>query len=171
MASKVIVALGKAHNTKAFDCGIPELNAWLQNTASQHQKNGISKTFVLPEPGQEEQIAGFFAMAMRGLVLKENLPEDMQKKLPQKVPGFTLARLAVSKEHQGKGLGGYLLMEAMERAQRASDSVGGFALFVDAKEGAAAFYAKFGFRPLPSDPTTLVLPMASMPRFPVQEPQ
>lgn len=167
MATKVVVALEKVHKTKEFDCGTQELNHWLQNIASQHQKNGISKTFVLLEAGQNEKIAGFFAMAMRGLVPKEDLPEEMRKKLPQKVPGFTLARLAVSIEQQGHGVGAYLMLEAMERAQRAAKSVGGYALFVDAKDGAASFYEKFGFRPLPSDANTLVLPMASMPKFPV----
>ena len=165
-----VVALEKVHKTKEFDCGTEELNHWLQNVAFQHLKNGISKTFVLPDAGQNDKIAGFFAMAMRGLVPKEDLPEEMRKKLPQKVPGFTLARLAVSKEHQGKGFGVYLMMEAIERAQRAAESIGGYALFVDAKDGAASFYEKFGFRSLPSDPNTLVLPMASMPRFPAQDP-
>jgi len=169
MAIKVVVvALEKVHKTKEFDCGTPELNRWLQSVASQHQKNGISRTFVLLENGQNDKIAGFFAMAMRALVPTEELPEEIRNKLPQKVPGFTLARLAVSKEHQGKGLGAYLMMEAMERAQRAAESVGGYALFVDAKDGAASFYEKFGFRPLPSDLNTLVLPMQSMPKFPAR---
>ena len=165
-----VVALDKVHKTKEFDCGSPELNHWLQHVASQHQKNGISRTFILPEAGQHEKIAGFFAMAVRGLVPTGDLPEQTLRKLPQKVPGFTLARLAVSKDHQGKGLGAYLMMEAMERAQRAAKSVGGYALFVDAKDGAASFYEKFGFRPFPSDPNILVLPMAAMPKFPPQDP-
>lgn len=164
--AKKVVALDKTHNTKAFDCGNEELNHWFQNIAMQHQKYGTSKTFVHPDEKDDTKVTGFFSMAMRSLVPKEVLPEDMQKKLPRNIPGYTLARLAVAQEYQGLGLGSYLLLEAMERAQRAAENVGGFALFVDAKEGAASFYEKYGFRALPSDPDTLVLPIAAMPQFP-----
>lgn len=170
MAKKVVVALDKTHNTKAFDCGNEDLNRWFQNIAMQHQKNGVSKTFVHPDENDATMVAGFFSMAMRGLVPKEELPDEMQKKLPRHIPGYTLGRLAVAKGHQGQHLGEYLLLEAMERAQRAAENVGGFALFVDAKEGAASFYVKYGFKALPSDPDTLVLPIAAMPRFPAQDP-
>lgn len=47
----------------------------------------------------------------------------------------------------------------------------GFALFVDAKDGAASFYENYGFQPLPDDPNTLVLPFASMPAFLDAEPE
>lgn len=167
MAPKV-VALNKTHDTKVFDCGNEELNHWFQQIAMQHQKNGMSKTFVYPSERDANKVAGFFSLALRGLVPKETLPSEMQRRLPLQIPGFTLARLAVDKAHQGQGLGSYLLLEAMERAQRAAENVGGFALFVDAKDGVASFYEKYGFKALPYDPETLVLPIASMPKFPGQ---
>jgi GNAT superfamily N-acetyltransferase len=165
MAPKV-KALEKVHDVKSFDCDVPDLNSWVQKTAMQHQKNGMSKTFVNVDEGDEKKILGFVTMAIRTLTPAADLPPEMRRKLPREVPGFTLARLAVAKEAQGRGIGEYLLFEAMERAYRASRSVGGFALFVDAKDGAASFYAKFGFQPMPDDPNTLVLPIASMPEFP-----
>lgn len=170
MAPKV-QALERVHDVKNFDCGVPELNQWLQSTAMQHQKHGASKTFVVTDETQQMEITAFFTMAIRTLTPTTELPLEIQRKLPRQVPGFTLARLAVSKKHQGKGLGVYLLMEAMERAWRASQSVGGFALFVDAKDGAASFYEKFGFIPLPDDPDTLVYPIAAMPAFPLTDPE
>lgn len=54
----------------------------------------------------------------------------------------------------------------MERVCQASRLVGGFAMFVDAKDGAVDFYKKYGFIQLPNDPDILVLPIASMPGFP-----
>ena len=160
------VALAKRHNIAGFDCGQPALNRWLQTVAMQHQKNGSSKTFVLLDDAKPEQILGFFSMAIRALTPSSDLPHEMARKLARQVPGYTLARLGVSVDVRGQGLGARLLMEAMERAHRASQSVGGFALFVDAKEGAVSFYEHFGFVPLPNDPDTLVLPLASMPKFP-----
>lgn len=163
--ARTVVALERTHDTRAFDCGNEALNRWFQQIAMQHQKNGVSKTFVHLDE-KSAKVAGFFSMALRGLMSKEDLPEVMQKKLPRQIPGFTLARLAVDKDFQGHHLGEYLLLEAMERVQRAAENVGGFALFVDAKDGAASFYEKYGFVPLPSDPDTLVMPLASMPKFP-----
>ena len=34
------------HKRSAFDCGAAALNAWLKQTALQHQDKGISRTFV-----------------------------------------------------------------------------------------------------------------------------
>ena len=169
MAPKV-QALDQSHEVKTFDCGVPVLNTWLHSTAMQHQKNGMSKTFVITDESQPAQIAAFVTLAIRTLTPASELPLVLQKKLPRQVPGFTLARLAVSRTHQGKRLGEFLLMEAMERVWRASQSVGGFALFVDAKDGAASFCEKYGFVTFPDDPDTLVFPIASMPSFPTRDP-
>lgn len=94
-----------------------------------------------------------------------DLPPDIAKRLPRAIAGYTLARLAVAKEQQGKKLGARLLLEAMDRVYNVAQQVGGFALFVGAKDGAAQFYEHFGFLALPNDPQTLVLPIASMPQF------
>jgi predicted GNAT family N-acyltransferase len=169
MAKLKVRALEKAHDVAKFDCGNFDLNHLFKTTARQHQKNGTSKTFVLIDDEQPEELIGFVTMAIRDVTPKEDLPLSMAKKLPMQVPGYTLARLAVSVNALKQALGEYLLFEAMERAYRASKLVGGFALFVDAKDGAAEFYKKYGFVPLPDDPDTLVLPIASMPEFPDEE--
>ena len=97
-------------------------------------------------------------------VLTEELPQDLAKKLPRKIPGIRLGRLAVDRSVQGQGLGELLLVDAIERARLVLAYIGVHALFVDAKdEQAAAFYRKYGFRPLPSDPLRLVLPLARLP--------
>ena len=97
-------------------------------------------------------------------VLTEELPEDLAKKLPRKVPGIRLGRLAVDRSVQGQGLGEHLLMDAIDRSRRVLKHIGIHALFVDAKdERAAAFYRKYGFRPLPEDSLKLVLPLTGLP--------
>lgn len=164
MASQ-LEALTRAHDVKRFDCGSPALNRWLQTTAMQYQKSGTSRTFVKVDDKDPEKIFGFVTLAIRPMTPKEELPAEMHKRLPGSIPGFTLARLAVDVTAQGQGLGEHLLLDAMERACHASRSVGGYALFVDAKDGAASFYEKYGFVPFPDDPDTLVMPMASMPDF------
>jgi predicted GNAT family N-acyltransferase len=169
MGNLRVQTLGKAHDVANFDCGNSELNHWFRTTARQHQKSGTSKTFALIDDAKPGKIIGFIAIAIRDVTPKEDLPAAMAKKLPSKVPGYTLARLAVSVDEQKQGYGEYLLFEAMERVYRAAKLVGGYAIFVDAKDGVADFYKKYGFVPLPDDSDTLVLPIASMPEFPYEE--
>lgn len=79
------------------------------------------------------------------------------------VPVIILARLAVDQDGQGKGYGAELLRDAMVRAARGADAVGGRTLLIHAKdEDAAGFYAHFGFEPSPTDPLHLFLPMNSL---------
>lgn len=92
------------------------------------------------------------------------MPEDLTKKLPRKVPGIRLGRLAVDRSVQGQGLGEHLLMDAIDRSRRVLEHINIHALFVDAKdERAAPFYRKYGFRTLPDDFLKLVLPLTGLP--------
>ncbi|WP_093557832.1 GNAT family N-acetyltransferase [Pseudoduganella namucuonensis] len=170
MASK-LEALERGHDVEAFDCGVPVLNNWLRNTAFQRQQKGISRTWVLIDDDKPAQIIGFFAMAPRGVVPTEDLPGDMRKRMPKIVTGYTLTRLAVSAGMKGKGYGERLLNEAMEKVYRVAQQVGGFGLFVDAKDCAAAFYEKYGFEPFPDDPDTLVLRISDMDPYPLKDPE
>jgi ribosomal protein S18 acetylase RimI-like enzyme len=66
---------------------------------------------------------------------------------------------------KGRGHGEYLLFHALDRAARVANEIGGYAVFVDAKdEAAAAFYKKYGFAAFPDDPLILCMPFANLPR-------
>jgi predicted N-acetyltransferase YhbS len=74
------------------------------------------------------------------------------------VPLILLGRLAVDVAHQGSGLGGGLLRDAIQRTLVVADSVGVRALITHAANPrAAGFYARFGFAPSPTDRLHLVL--------------
>jgi GNAT superfamily N-acetyltransferase len=76
------------------------------------------------------------------------------------VPVILLARLAVDRTEQGKGLGAALLKDAILRAASAADIVGCRALLVHAKDKQAqAFYQRFGFEPSPVNELHLFLLM------------
>lgn len=159
-----VKALEEVHDVKSFNCGNDELDTWLRQVARQHTKNSISQTFILESEDDSSKILGFYALALRGMTPKEDLPEKISKKLPKSLPGITLARLAVDVNEQGNKYGEQLLVDAMIRARSASQAIGGWALFVDAKDDTASdFYKKYGFIPLPSNPLVLVMPFSSMP--------
>jgi predicted GNAT family N-acyltransferase len=99
------------------------------------------------------------------MIPKQELPLQMAKRLPREIPGFTLARLAISQKAKKQGHGEYLLVHAIDRVARVVDEVGGVAMFVDAKsEDVAQFYKKYGFVPFPDNPLILCLPFANLPK-------
>ena len=156
--------LSRTHDRKRFDCGVETLNIFLRQTARQHQEKGISRTVVLVAQGVPEPtpILGFFTLAAtEGFT--DSLPPKIAKRFPTRIPAIILARHAVDKSHQGKGLGAALIAEALTRVASISEHLGVAGLFVDAKdEGAAVFYRKYGFVPLASDPLRLFLPLATI---------
>jgi ribosomal protein S18 acetylase RimI-like enzyme len=159
-----IRTLDRSHDLKNFSWGTKKLDAWLKNTARQHNEKNISRTFVLMEDQSPTVVIGYYSLAIRGLTLKEALPQNMKKALPLNVPAMTLTHLAVSLEEQKKGHGERLLLDAMTRVKTVSNLVGGSFLFVDAKNiELSDFYIRYGFTALPSDPLILCLRIADIP--------
>jgi len=86
------------------------------------------------------------------------MPEIVRRGLARyDVPVFRLARLAVDRKVQGRGLGGQLLLAAGRRCLLAATEVGGVALLIDAKNDKIAdWYAGYGAVPLADSPPQLV---------------
>jgi ribosomal protein S18 acetylase RimI-like enzyme len=153
-----ILPLTGNHDRREFDCGRPELNNWLHQVARQHQDKGLSKTFVATQEDEPARICGYYALTLAELE-NRHLPTDWRKKLPRRIPGVRLGRLAVDRRFQGKGLGELLLVDALTRAQRIYQEAGGIGLFVDAiDEQAVGYYQHFGFLLTPDNPLLLFLP-------------
>lgn len=153
-----VLPLTGSHNRQEFDCGRQELNGWLQQVARQHQDKGLSKTFVAIREEAPTLICGYYALTLAELE-NQHLPEAWRKKLPRRIPGVRLGRLAVDKQYHGKGLGELLLIDALTRARRIYTEAGGIGLFVDAlDEQAAGYYRRFGFQQAPDNPLLLFLP-------------
>jgi GNAT superfamily N-acetyltransferase len=108
-------------------------------------------------------VVGYYALAA-GSVEPEQAPERIKKGLARHpVPVILLARLAVDRHEQGKGLGAALLKDALIRAAAAADEIGVRAVLVHAKdEDARAFYERFDFEPSPTDPLHLYLLMKDL---------
>jgi GNAT superfamily N-acetyltransferase len=152
-----VLPLTGSHDRQAFDCSRQELNDWLRQVARQHQEKGLSKTFVAVREGAPTRICGYYALTLAELESR-SLPDAWRKKLPRRIPGVRLGRLAVDKQYQGKGLGALLLVDALTRAQRIYTDAGGIGLFVDAlDEQVASYYQRFGFEASPDNSLLLFL--------------
>ena len=159
-----VLPLTGNHDRQGFDCGRQELNDWLRQVARQHQDKGLSKTFVATREEAPDHVCGYYALTLAELE-NRHLPEAWRKKLPRRVPGVRLGRLAVDRQFQGKGLGDLLLVDALTRARRIYAEAGGIGLFVDAiDEQAAGYYRRFGFAASPDSPLLLLLPPVKMVR-------
>jgi GNAT superfamily N-acetyltransferase len=155
-------AVSQAHDRDAFDCGDEALNSFLRRYARQSHEAGGAKTFLAVDENNGA-ILGFYSLAPASVAFAR-VPQVARKGLAQHdVPGFRLARIAVSLNAQGQGLGAQLLLAAGRRCLRAASEVGGVILVIDAKsERAAEWYAKLGATPLIDAPMTLVLPLATI---------
>ncbi len=79
------------------------------------------------------------------------------------IPAMLLARLAVDQAVQGKGIGAFLLRDAMSRALSVAEQAGMRLLLVHAlNDEARAFYEYFGFESSPSDAMNLQLLVKDM---------
>lgn len=160
-----IEPLSKAHDREKFDCGSEPLNRFLRQTARQHAERGISRTFVLVEGDGAEStqtILGFFTLCLCQIE-SASLPDGIRRKYPRAVPAVRLGRLAVSRQHQGRGFGKDLMIAAMEKFIEIFARGGGIGLFLDAKDlRAKEFYEKFGFISLPGNELELFLPTSSI---------
>jgi len=148
-----IEPLQASHRLDGFDCGEEGLNRFLVRFAWMSQRSNASRTYVALDGAE---VVGFHTLVV-GEVRPEQVPERISKGLANHpIPVMVLARLAVARGNQGKGLGAGLLKDAMGRTLAAAEIAGIRALMVHAKDGQAqGFYAHFGFRPSPSDPLHL----------------
>ncbi len=150
-----IEKLRRDHPIDAFDCGQEVLNNWLRKHALQNQGAGATQTYV----GLAGKIViGYYSLAV-GQIEYGDAPERLQKGLARHpVPFMLLARLAVDKEWQRKGVGRALLRDAVLRTVQAAEIAGIRALAVHAKdEQARRYYEQFDFVASASDSLHLLV--------------
>lgn len=149
------------HDRAAFDCGEPSLNAFLQRTARQNASRNFGVTHVaVPAPG-EARILGYYTLLARSV---ERAPWPQGNKLPPDGVGvILLGRLAVDLGAQSQRLGTTMLLRALKQTEVAAQTIGIYALVVDAlNERVRAWYEGFGFEPFLDDPNHLFLTVSAI---------
>lgn len=153
------VPLTAAHDLSAFDCGEPALDDWLQHRALKNESR-FSRTYVVCHGNQ---VVAYFCISA-GAVERSAAPGRVRRNAPDTIPVSIIGRLAVSRDHAGKGLGADMLSDALRRIAVASQSIGIGAVLVHAKDDAAKrFYMKCAeFIEYPADSRTLFLPIETV---------
>lgn len=153
----------KQHDREAFDCGEEALNEFLRRYARKSHELGGAKTFLAIDDADNKTVLGFYSLSPASIDYART-PEIVRRAVARhEVPGFRLARQAVDRRFQRKGIGGQLLLAAGRRCLLAAADVGGVVLVIDAKnEKVAGWYASQGAGPLLDAPLSLLLPLATM---------
>jgi GNAT superfamily N-acetyltransferase len=100
----------RVERVDAFASGKPALDDWLQRHARQAQGSGSAKTFVAADG---DRVVGYFSLTV-GQIDTLDAPERIRKGMGQyPLPVVILARLAVNRQDQGRGIGVGLLQDAI----------------------------------------------------------
>ncbi len=153
------VALASEHDLSTFDCGEPVLNDWLRHRALKNESR-FSRTYVVCDGNR---VVAYFCISA-GAVDRGAAPGRLRRNAPDTIPVSVIGRLAVSRDHAGKGLGADILADALHRIAVASQSIGIGAVLVHAKDDAAKrFYMRCAeFIEHPKDSRTLFLPIETV---------
>ena len=151
--------LNRNHRREGFDCGVEELNTFLQKTARRQGERHLVRTTVLVQADQPASILAYYATAPCEIMAPPGV--RAWKNYPHPVPFLRMARLAVDLGAQGQGLGELALLAAIDDAatiSRRFTAIGG--LVVDAKDqNAADFYEQYGFVRIEKGGLQLFLPI------------
>jgi len=127
--SVIIEEITRQHDRKAFDCGIRELNQFLQQQARQKTVKHISKTYVACRDSTPATIIGYHTLT--GYSVTTPPAHRDYKKYPHPLSAVKLARLAVDRSHQRQRLGEQLLIDAIYRTVLVEQQISAVGLFVD----------------------------------------
>ncbi len=154
-----IEPLGTQHDRTAFSSGAEPLDRYFKQQAGQESRRHVANCF-LGVHRAEKTIGGYYTLSATAVIF-DDLPEEFRKKLPRypEVPAALLGRLAVDLAHRRRGLGDFLLFDAMRRTLHAD--LAAAVLIVDAKdEQAASFYRRHGFLDIGPGRGRLFLPVS-----------
>jgi GNAT superfamily N-acetyltransferase len=147
------------HALGGFDSGVSSLDEWLRRRALQNQASGASRTFVVCDAGG---VVGYYALAASA-VAPDAAPGRFRRNMPDPIPVVVLARLAIARDQQGRGMGRAMFQDAANRVIHAAGTIGIRGLLVHAiSEEAKAFYVRLGLDPSPLEPMTLMTTLADL---------
>ncbi len=146
-----VAQLTREVNLRGFDCGEPDFNRWLSESAWSAVKAGASAVYVLIEhtlPEADERVVGYFAFCPT-MVIREKMPKPLQRGALRQASGWLLAKLALDRSLRDDKVnqwGSQLLREALETIVASSDQGGGQVIVVDADNaGLVDWYIRNGF--------------------------
>jgi GNAT superfamily N-acetyltransferase len=141
----------KKHDRAAFACGEARIDNFLKNNAADQADQDHCKVYVAIEP-PDPRILGYYVLSPH-IIDAHSLPEADRKKMPRHgmISAIYLSIIGVDQSVQNRGLGKFLLGDALKCCVNAANFTGGHFIVLDAlNENAARLYRRIGFIDLPA---------------------
>lgn len=159
----------KRHDRAGFASGVAQVDNYFHKTANKLTKADNVRVFVLTSRAGD--LLGYYALNAHSIDHVE-LPSAFGRNRPGhgQIPAMFIAMMGVDAKHQGEGLGGLLLADALRRIVRLSDEAGIALVLLDVLdcgipanvERRMSLYMRFGFQPLPGKSTRLFVPISML---------
>ncbi len=157
-----IVPFAKTYGRTRFSSGEPELDDWLRRYSSQSERKGNTRTFFAVD---DAHIVGFYAQRTYEIDADDAAKAMGIGHRQYPMPAVLIAQLAVDERYQGRGVGTWLLIQALHRIAELSREIGFEAVVVHAlSHDASVFYRRAGFIAAEDRPLTLLLPLHDLRR-------
>lgn len=160
LESLTLLKLNHDYDIKPFDCGDADLNGFLFDDSKNYLNELMAVTYVFEYEGQT---AAYFCLLNDKVTFdtsdieekkfwnrfnrKNRIPNPKRR---QNYPAVKIGRLAVSKNHEGQGIG-RLILDSVKNLLLTKNDIACRFITVDAYETAFAFYQKNGFDFLSSE--------------------
>jgi len=159
------------HKRDGFESGIDAVDKSFSETAGKLSKAGNVSFFVMVEIAVPDVVIGFYTLNAHAVHFSD-LPAKYKRGKPGHghIPAAFISMMGVYAERHNEGLGALLLADALKRIARGAESVATAVVLLDVIDCGdpekivrrQTFYTKFGFQPLPAQPSRLFLPVASV---------
>ena len=141
------------HDRAAFSSGVVAMDRWLRESIGDQIRQNRLRVWCATDPGGA--FVGYYALAMHS-VLPDEAPNLAGRRERHPIPAIYLSALAVHQAHQGKGIGGALLGDAILRSIRISGEIGAAAIILNVLEDETFerrrnFYTSLGFAGIGGD--------------------
>ena len=158
-----ILPLNEQFDVSDFESLDSQITAYLKSgKALKDMHSGQAAVFVLVDSA--DTVQGFYTLSAASIDCKAHFTNSQAKAFgyPQ-VAVTLLGRVAIHKNLKGQGLGTDLILHALRKAALASETVGSYAVVLDAKnERVAALYSTLGFVAFKDQPLKMFLPMSTI---------
>lgn len=130
----------------AFNSVNGELNDFLKNDSLKSQGDLISRTYLC---FYKDDLVGFIALVADTIEVKViEIDDGVQGYRYSKYPAIKIARLAIDRHFEKRGIGRFLLLWAIGKVYQVSLNIGCRYITVDSKRESLDFYIKHQFKPV-----------------------
>ena len=157
------------HHRTGFSCGVEAVDNYFKKTAGKLVSAGNVRLFVMVTP--DGNLIGFYAINAHAVDYRD-LPSRFARSRPGhgSIPAAFVAMIGRDQRYSGQGFGSDLLVDALRRITQAADVIGLAVVLLDVLDCGdpertarrQSLYQSYGFQPLPSNPTRLYLPLATV---------